>query len=839
MRKKIFIPFLFLLPWSVSAQSILKGVLVENTERSAIEFASVALYQSSDSSLIGGVISKADGSFEITKIKTGAYYLQVQFMGFEELVLPNLNFNKKQTLDLGTITLKPNDELLEELVVSGEKVTTMHKVDRQVFDAGQFKNSQGGTATDVIRNMPSVSINAEGTVAVRGTDGFVVLLNGKPIQSDVKMLLDQLPANAIQNVEVITAPSAKYDSEGKAGIVNIVTTQNATDGMFAQVNVKGGLPSIQTYDNENAATRYGADFTLNYQKDKWDWSLGAGYLRNDKTGRREGDVWTEIDDKRTEFPSDGERSFDEINYSGRASVGFHPSERTDINVGFYGGKHQKDRLADIYYNNKTYHLPDGAQTGSFDYYNHNLRTRTGDFLLGSIDFAHAFANESKLSTSFLYEYTLLGGPTENYNLPYDWQQTTAYYQLEYNTNENPLYGTRFNLDYALQPGEIGQWEVGYQFRNLDHQGDFDYRRYNETTDNINDRDDWEIVPEFSSELNLKRSIHSGYVMWTGEIEAWTFGGGLRAEMMDRTLEYLGATPGAVQETLGYDYFKLFPSANVQYMVNDELRLKAAYSKRVQRTTTFKMNPFKEREHSETLEQGDANLLPEFVDLIEVGVVKDIDAHSFSATAYFRNTENLINRVNTVDSDTVLNRIYTNVGTGKSLGMEFSGDLQLTDRWKLYAGANIYYASIDGKFNNELINTSAWQSSFNINTTYQITDTWSAQWSLNYLSQRVTAQGKDSKFYSPNLTVQKTFMDNRLTLSAQWLNMDMGLLDTNEQRITTTGDYVDATDGLRKAFYTTTNYVYEVDMIMINLSFKFNQLKNKAKFVNSEFGEKEF
>ncbi|UXP32066.1 TonB-dependent receptor [Reichenbachiella agarivorans] len=833
MKKLIFLALQLAMIQTSIAQSILNGKLVDSSEKSPIEFASVALYSQADSSLVTGVVSAADGTFTLSKIKTGQYYLNIQFMGFQGKYLSDIAVDKKENIHLGTIELIPNDKMLQELVVSGQKVTTMHKVDRQVYEADQFKNSQGGTATDVLRNMPSVSLNAEGDISVRGSTGFVVLLNGQPIQSDPKMLLSQLPANAIQNVEVITAPSAKYDSEGKAGIINIVTTQNATDGLFAQVNAKAGLPSIEPYDNKEATQRYGADFTLNYRKDKWDLAVGGSYLRNDMSGRREGDVWTEIGDKRTEFPSDGERSFDETNYSGRVALGFHPNERNDFNLSFYGGKRSNDRRADIYYDNKTYRLSDGTQTGAFDYYNENLRIRTGDFALGSFDYNHSFANSSKISVSALYEYTLLGGPTTNRNLDTHWPENQTIYNDEYNTNDNPLYGTRFNLDYTLAPSLLGQWTLGYQFRYLDHQGDFLYEAYDF------DSNTWNIVPEYSSNLNLKRNIHTAYVDLDGERDQWSYGIGLRTELMNRELDYVGRGIGDQRQVLDYDYFRLFPSANLQYALSEDFKIKAAYSKRVERTTTFKMNPFKEKEHSETLEQGDANLLPEFIDLVELGAIKDFDDHSFYATAYFRNTENVINRVNTVDSDTVLNRIYTNVGSGKALGLEIGTDLNLTQWWKLYAGANVYHYQIDGTFNNTKINPKAWQYSANINTTFALSPTMDLQWSLNYLSERITAQGKDSRYYSPNLTLSKRFLEDRLTTTLQWLNMDMGLLETNEQRITTTGDYIDPTDGVRKAFYTTTNYVYEVDMIMVNVSYKFNKLKNKAKFAESEFGNKEF
>ncbi len=833
MKGPFILFFLFLITSFVFGQSIIKGKLVDNSEKSPIEFASVALYDISDSTLIAGVVSNEQGKFELKDIKPGNYYLEAQFMGFATEKVEGISLSKRQTLDLGSIVMYANEKLLEELEISGERVTTMHKVDRQVYETSQYQSSEGGTATDVLRNLPSVSMNSEGGIMVRGATGFVVLLNGKPIQSDVSMLLNQLPANAIQNIEVITAPSAKYDSEGKAGIINIITTRNATDGVFAQVNAKIGMPSIEPYDNKENPVRYGGDFTINYRKDKWDLSLGGSYQRNDLSGRREGDVWTEIGDKRTQFPSDGERSFVETNYSGRLAIGFHPDENNDFNFGFYAGKRSKDRLADIYYNNTNYRLPGGEQIGSFDYYNHNLRIRTGDFVLGSIDYAHTFENKSKLSASYLYEYTLLGGPTTSQNLDYDWPEGQEIYNDEYNTNDNPLHGTRFNIDYEWKPWEMGQLSMGYQYRNLDHKGDFLYEAYNFDTD------EWETVYEYSSNLNLKRKIHSGYLDFAGEKGKWNYGAGLRIEAMDRQLDFLSSVPGSQTEVLNYDYVKLFPSANLQYTVKDDLKLKAAYSKRVERTTTFKMNPFKEKEHSETLEQGDANLLPEFIDLVEFGFIKDFEDHSVFGNVYYRNTQNVINRVNTVDSDTVLNRIYTNVGNGEAFGLELGADLKLSDWWKLNVGGNIYHYAIDGMFNVSEINTSAWQHSFNINTTFDVTSTLSIQWTLNYLSDRITAQGVDTRFYSPNLTVKKSFFDDRFTVTGQWLNMDMGLLDTNEQRITTSGEYIDPADNVRKAFYTTTNYVYEVDMVIINLSYKFNKLKNSAKFIKSEFGEKEF
>jgi len=806
---------------SWAQKATLTGKLVDENDV-PVEYGSIAIYQSGDSTLVDGSVTDTSGKFTIIKLPAGNFYLVAKFVGYKSSIVSDILLSEKQHLDIGSVALSTDSRLMQELVVEGEKANTMHQIDKQVYDATQYLSSQGGTATDVLRNMPSIAVNAQGEIAVRGTTGFIVLLNGKPIQTQPSVILNQLPANSIENIELITAPSAKYDPEGKAGIINIITKTGSADGIFMQVNAKAGLPSLQDYDNAEYAQRYGADVTVNYRKNKWDLSFGAGYLRNDISGRREGDVYTITNDTLTRFPSDGERSFDEVNFSGRFTVNYKPNPRNSYSLGFYAGKRSKDRTADIlYYDNHAIDQESGNRSYTFQYYNENLRIRRGDFVLGSFDYAHTFKDQSSMTSSVLYEYTMLGGPTTNRNL--GWPDTDLVYQDEYNTNDNPLSGFRFQTDYTSKPLPFGRIDAGYQYRILDHTGDFVYERKN------NETGIFELVPAFSSNVDLLRKIHAGYAQLSGEKGKWSYGAGLRVELMDRTLD-LKDKAGTVDTTYLYDFVKPYPSANVMYVASESLRFKAAYSKRVERTTTFKMNPFPEREHSETLEQGDPTLLPEFIDLVEIGFVKDFGQQSVFANAYFRHVENLVNRVNTVYNDTILNRIYSNVGIGQSTGFEIGADLQPTSWWQVFAGGNIYHYEIDGTFDDRPVNTKSWVYTINANTTFTLSPTANLQWTLNYISDRNTAQGEDSRYFSPNLTFQKTFLDDRLTATVQWLNMDVGLLNTNEQRITTWRE---------GEFYTTTNYVYEVDMIMLNIGYVINKTANKAKFIKSEFGEKEF
>ncbi|WP_027136429.1 outer membrane beta-barrel protein [Gaetbulibacter saemankumensis] len=836
MHFKNTISVFFLLFISHLTLAQITGKIIDAENGSPLEYATAALYKQSDASLVTGVITNSEGMFVIDNVKTGNYYLEASFLGYKPSRKTNIQINKKRALlNLGTFNLILGSEL-NEVVINAERSAVVHKIDRQVFDTKTYQNSQGGNAVDVIKNLPSITMNGQGDISVRGSQGFSVLINGKPTQGDASTILSQLPANALESVELITAPSAKYDPEGKGGILNVITKKGATNGTFAQVNLRGGFPSIEPYDTKVAAQRFGGDFTVNTKNDIWNVSLGASYQRNDKTGRREGDMYiiNTPEDKTTFLPSDGERSFDEISYNGRFNIDFKPNEADNFSLGFFAGKHTKDRLADIVYYDNHAVSPIGSDNRlyTFAYYNHNLRIRKGDFALGSFDYSHEFKNDSKISTSFLYEYTFLGGPTENDNLGHP--DNSIEYQREYNTNDNPLHGTRFNLDYKFRPYEFGVIETGYQFRDLDHTGEFVYER------------DGNLVPEFSSDIELNRTIHSGYVQLTGNKSNWDYAAGVRLESMDRS--YTEALRSeTVANRYGYDFVKLFPSASVKYAVNDKTDLKAAYSKRVERTTTFKMNSFAEREHSEVFEQGDNKLLPEFIDLAEIGVTKKIKGgNSVYATAYYRHVENVINRVNTLAYeqngaiiDSIINRVYSNVGRSNALGLEVGATIKPTKNWTNIIGANIYNYDIKGELvfqhrdgieRRYDVDTESTIYSINFNSTYNFWKNASLQFTFNYLSNRVTAMGEDSRFYSPNLTFKKSFLDNRLSATLQWQNIDMGMLNSNEQRITTSR---------ANQFYTTTNYVYEVDMVSLNLSYTFNHSKNKAKFIDSEFGKREF
>ena len=817
---KLLFFLLFLSLQSVYAQkAVIRGKVHDQQNKKGVEYASVALFTAKDSIVAAGTVTRANGTFELTNIPTGSFRLKVSFIGYYTTRTEVFPVEANSAINLGIILLSPADELLADVKVTAGKSQISSRIDKQVYKADQFENARGGTAIDVLKNLPSVSLNGEGQISVRGSSGFLVLLNGKPVLTDAQTVLSQLPANSVQNIELITSPSAKYDPDGKGGIINIITKKGANDGITFTANIQGGLPSTTDHNNKQKPQRFGGDMAFNYRHDKWDVSVGGNYLRADVAGYREGDVYTKNFAKNTitRFPSAGERSFDKYNYAGRASVNFQADSSNTFAASFLTGHRFQSRLADLVYNNSKADLSSGAILYTDTYYNSNLQSKNGNFSLGSLEYLHTFQNKSTLTTSALYEHANLYGDTKNRNLRYP--QTNDTLQYVYNPYRNPIDGYRLKLDYA-QSTPAGKWESGYQFRYDTQDGQFDYF----VTPAISQPD----AARFRGSAKANNRIHSLYTQYSGKIHQLVYNAGLRYEYASRLVN-------VSYETNPYTLklSNLFPSASLLYPFHQNWQAKAGYSKRIQRTTNFELNPIPEREHSETLEQGDPNLLPEFVDLAELGIVHQFNGGNFFSNIYYQLVKNPIQRVNSVYADTILNRVFTNAGQARSVGLEAGASWQINKWWNIYLGGNLYNYKINGQLGilgtTSNISNANWVYSVNTNSSFKLGSTWTLQANVNYLSRRPTAQGEDSYFLVPNSSVKKTFMKGRFAATLQWQNMDLGLKTSNRQRITTRG----------ADFYTTTNYIYETDVFLINLSFNLNKNTGKSKLPNSEFGEKEF
>lgn len=815
--KKIYVFIFFaMLKFHVAfSQGSIQGRIIDSISHHPVQYAVVSIYNANESKPLNGQLSDSSGIFKLNNLSSSSFDVKVELIGYHSKVYRSLSLKKNQSLDLGTLPLSPS--LLQEVVVSGQQDAISHKLDKQVYKADAFQNAKGGTALDVLKNTPSVTVTAEGDIRLRGNNGFLLLLNGKPVTTDISVLLNQLPANSIENIEIITSPSARYDADGKSGIIHIITKKGSEIGWSYTINGQYGLPSVNSYHNREEPNRYGGDALLNYKGTTLEFNGGLSYLQNDLAGQRDGYVHTTIANRYSSFSSFGERSFIRRNYSLRAAITYTPDKSNTFTVSAYHGQRRQIRRADIYYDNHKTDIFTGANLGSIYYFNSNVQKKQGDFSLVSAEYAHTFKSKAVLSFSGLYEYAILDGYTKNLNAdPHEHLDTLDYVLNTYNS---PLNGLRLKADYAVPLGKA-KLEGGYQFRYQKQTGAFLYNHA------IPGTPDYVLVPDFSASIDVVNTIQSVYAQYSGSAKNLQYITGLRYEYASRVFN-------SNKQTEPYTLYlsNLFPSVNLQYNLQPQLKLKAGYSKRVQRSNSNELNPYPEREHSETLEQGDAHILPEFVSLSELGLIHELKKGSYFLTAYNQHIQHVVNRVNSAYNDTIINRIYTNAGNAVLWGAEAGFTYSPVKWWTTYTAGNVYDYRIRGSlFNNEVpVKNNGIAYSLTINETFQIAKLASVQLSLNYLSLRPTAIGEDSRFISPNLSVKKTFLKGSLSVQLAWQNIDLGLFHSNEQRITTWGNN----------FYTTTNYIQEKDVFWINLSYQFKQIAKKSKLPSSEFGEKEF
>ncbi len=803
---------------SLLAQSAaLSGKVKDKKTSAAVSDASIALYAAKDSSLVSGDITKSDGGFSLHPIQKGKYYITITRISYKSQTVSAIDYDGNTTI-LADIALQPQDNSLQNVTVTGKQQAIRQSIDKQTYQASLLLNAKGATALDVLKNLPSVSVNSLGDISLRGTDGIQILINGKQVRGDINDILSQLPANSIENIELITAPSARFDADGKAGVINIITKKEVANGLFTTFNLQGGLPSVHDYNNHVSPLRFGGDATISYNKNKWNLSGAVSYLRNDAAGYREGDAYTINNDTLTRFPSNGERSFKRKSYSARAALSFTPDKKNAFSVGLYAGKKFQARTADLLYNNSNTNLTNNSIIQQYTYFNSNLQTKEANIYLGNVDYTHSFQNKSAFTASFLYEYDDLYGNTKNLNQYYP--QTADTLQFTHNTNTNPLHGYKALLSYNYNIGKL-KLESGYQFRHDNQQGTFIYAT------NVLHTKEYIIDSAFTSGVTTNNAIHAVYTQLSGSSKSLQYSAGLRYEYSRRILSFSNnVLPG---NTLRLS--NLFPSASLLYSLGKQWKLKAAFSRRIQRTTNFELNPFPEREHSETLEQGDPNLRPTFTSLAELGIIKDFTNGSLFITAYYQHTKNPVQRLNSIYNDTILNRIYTNAGSAKQWGTE-AGITAKPAKWlQVYVGGNVYDYHISGALFNNIVkfNNDGWMYSFNTNLSFTLSSTVTAQLSTNYTSRIITAIGTNSSFFSPNFSLKKTFLGGRLNATLQWQNIDLGSQLSNRQRITTSG----------YQFYTTTNYIVEPDVFLVNLGFTLKQNGKKIKLPASEFGEKEF
>jgi len=660
-----------------SKQGIITGKIYDAGKQEPLEFTSVAIFSSADSSLVTGGISSEDGSFRLSGIPVGEYYLIANFMGYDKKTIDNIQLSPgERKVDLGAIRLEQSAKMIEEVEIVKEQAHVEYKIDRKVINVSEDINAATGTAADVLQNTPSVSVDIDGNVSLRGNENFTVLIDGKPTSLSGNEALQQIPASAIRNIEIITNPSAKYDPDGMAGIINIVSKKNALRGLSGIFNATAG-----TND------KYSADFLLNYRTNRFNFFGGMNYDDRRYLGTVRSN--REFLGEPSEFVFiDGTRDRNRGGMELKGGFDFNISEQTTLSLSaevgnskFGFGGEQKIREYDELLTYDRYYVNDNFSDFYRDYYDINLNlTHNFDEEGHNITAMAYFSNEISEDSDFQTEYPA----DENYIIQEDFIPDQV--RTGESGNEQEY---RFQVDYVRPIGEDARFEAGYQAR-IDMEGEnFIFEQFDP------DFNDWIPNEDFSNGNDFYRNIQGVYSTYQDNIGKIKYQLGLRGEYTDRRIE---SEKGGNESTI--NRFDIFPTLHFSRAFRNNHQVMLSYSRRIDRPRGWYLEPFTNYMNSTTLRRGNPDLEPEYMNSFEVGYQKSFGRSFIAFETYFKNTVNKIERIITpydAEENAIL-MTFDNISDDYSFGSELMLNYASLKWLEINASATYYRYWLDGEIN---------------------------------------------------------------------------------------------------------------------------------------------
>ena len=726
-------------PPTVSAKEVkgsITGTVVDVANNAPVAYATISLHEATTDQVINGTITDDNGAFEIDDVENGSYRVEVTFIGYETISLPDVTVNGKKT-DLGTIKLGTAAALLDEVTVTGQRALIEEKVDRLVYNAEQDQLSKGGDAADVLRRVPLLQVDLEGNVSLRGNSNIRVLINNKPstiIAGSVADAMKMIPADEIKSVEVITSPSAKYDAEGAGGIINIITKKNNLAGYFLNVDTGVGLR--------------GSNLGLSgsYRVGKFGMTLG-GFGRASYNDAETSLVQTFPDSRSTQFGQAADNGI-----FGRFNLGldYDISDSQFLSGGVrYGVRNfARDQVQ------TTSVFAEDSLLSTF------LRDISSDNTSGTYDFnldyLKRFAPGHELSVSTLYSTTDENSNFVSANL--DGEQTTLGKLQNLNDNTNREFTVQ--ADYIHPIGEKQIFEVGA--KGIVRQVNSDFSYLSAVGDGAFSFD----PRQPAGVLDYGQDIAAAYTSYTLALpNDVTVKGGIRYEKT-----FLSATQNGEDIQL-QDYANLVPSLNFSKKLTETTTVKLGYNRRIQRPWLRQLNPnVNLLENSQSIEVGNPLLRPELTDNLELGYSASLGKTYLNLSFFGRNSNNAINEVRyPVDSlEGTLLTTYANIGKEQALGVNAFVNIYLTNNWTVNGGVDLDYSFLRGQVvDAEGISVSASNSGLNyggrLMSQLKLSKGWSAQAFTFMRGRRTQLQGYRGGFGMYALGLSKEFNDGRGTI----------------------------------------------------------------------------
>jgi len=727
------------------------GKVIDASTKQGMEFANISLRKTGSKEFIKGTVSDQLGAFRLDGVSNGNYVVAVSVVGYATFEKELTIGTGQKTINLRSILLKEDTQLLNEVQVVGQRSQMKFEIDRKVFNVDQSLATAGGSASDVLGNIPSVQVDPEGEVSLRGNSSVTVWINGKEsgLSADNRaQILEQLPAESIERVEVITNPSAKYNPEGTAGIINIVLKKNRKAGYYgslqAGVDTRGG---------------YNAAGNVNFSSGKFESFVNVGT----RVRKSEGEGYTNrqnLDDNGNPVSYLNQLRNDEDTRKpviARMGTTYHATDKDHFSFSGFGLLGRGDETDWLNY---TSNIP-GSFTNSLRTSAEKRKMNIGNFEIG---YKRDFSEKSNLDLSASYNLVNITPESSFLQVSnYAGGTSTSSYQFQENVMKPRKW--EFQADYVTEFGEQNKIEAGYK-------GEFLTSKSKVSTYSGTSEGNAAFNEGLYNNFTYDQNVNALYATYSKRINRFGIQLGLRGEHTRTNTNSLGYNQSETDHpAYKDDYFSFYPSAFLSYQLPSNNELQLNYTRRVSRPWGGQLNPFVNLTDSTNISYGNPLLLPQYSNSLELNYIKNWENHTLSASLYYRNTDNVIQRISYRDGD-IMKSTFENIAKTQSAGTELILKNNLFRMIDLTSTLNFYYNKLDGfsylpaGATTPVVGEADEDFSWSARIIANVMLPWgvSLQATGDYNSRELVAQGYRKANHAIDLGLRKSFLDRKLSLT---------------------------------------------------------------------------
>ncbi|MCF8278108.1 MAG: TonB-dependent receptor family protein [Flavobacteriales bacterium] len=763
---------------------------VVDEKGNSVPYASVALRSKRDSTFLRGTATVLDGAFEL-QLRPGMYELTVSFISYQDKVM-DLDL-READVNIGKLSIEPKAELVDEVVISADKSYMELKLDKRVYNVDKDPNNVGKNAQDILETVPSVQVDVDGTVSLRGSSNVRILIDGKPsglTGISTQDALRQLPGNLIEKIEVVTNASAKYDAEGDAGILNIVLKKDKRAGLNGSFEVNAGYPH-----------NYGASANLNYRTGKFNFftSIGGQYRQRPGNGRSFQQFF--LEDTSFAYERTRQQIRAGVSANGRFGIDYFIDKKTNLTASGMYSRSWNNNTSELNYTDI-----DENGTVTQQVVRTEKETEPQQNIEANLNFRHTFKTEEQLLTADVRWFV-----SDDHDKSDLLERGTDYVLNQRTDNVENERTWLFQTDYVHPFNEKVRLETGLKatIRKIDNNYQVDQQ--NDSTAA------WEVLSQFDNNFIYTENVYAAYLMASGKVKRFSMQGGLRAEYSDIRTDLVKTNVKNYRS-----YISFFPSAHLNYEFASNNSLQLSYSRRISRPRFRDLIPFSSLSDNRNFRAGNPNLNPVFTHSIELGHLKTWDNGTLLSSVYYRHSDGVVQRVSRSDSTGLITTSPINLSKEDAAGVELSFSYSLFKWWRTTFNANIYYSITNGQYENQSFYAETFTANGRFTSKWTIVKKVNIQTSFMYNAPRNTPQGKNLSMYSWDigLTMDVLKGNGTLTLSAR------DILNSRRRRWE-----IDT-----PTLVSTNDFQWMTRQFVVSFAYRLNQKKKRERGGRGEAGE---